>query len=113
MVRCPAVFLGVLLAAPLGAQIVTLAPEIVTATRTPQPPAQTAVTVRVVDDLALRQTPSLTLDGQLRALPAFSLFRRSEQQTQRDGETAGHGKGNDERRVVRVTVDAGQRPARG
>ncbi len=70
--------LGLLLAGSLCAQVVTLAPEIVTASRTPQPPAQAAVAVRTFDAAELAATPSSTLDGQLRSLPAFSLFRRSD-----------------------------------
>ncbi len=52
--------------------------EIVTASRIAQPIEQTAATVRVLTDDALRSIPSGTLDGALRSLPGFSLFRRSD-----------------------------------
>jgi outer membrane receptor protein involved in Fe transport len=55
-----------------------LAPEIVTATRTPQTPAFVAATARSFDEVALQETPALTLDGVLRSVPGFSLFRRSD-----------------------------------
>lgn len=51
---------------------------VVTATRTPQPPDQVAVAVNILGPDALRGSPTLTLDGALRAVPAFSLFRRSD-----------------------------------
>ncbi len=54
---------------------------VVTATRTPQPPEQVAVAVRIFDATALRSGPTATLDGALRSLPAFSLFRRSDSLT--------------------------------
>lgn len=57
---------------------VVLAPTIVTATRTPQPPAFVASTARTFDADALRETPALTLDGLLRSVPGFTLFRRSD-----------------------------------
>jgi outer membrane cobalamin receptor len=72
--------LPLLLAAPvLLAQepAVTLAPLVVTATRSAQPadtlPA--AITVFTADDL--RASPSLALDETLRSNPSFSLFRRT------------------------------------
>jgi outer membrane receptor protein involved in Fe transport len=61
----------------LSAQTV-LAPVVVSATRTPQPPEQVAFTVATFDGDALRASPALTLDGALRSVPAFSLFRRSD-----------------------------------
>ena len=57
---------------------VTLDPEIVTATRIPQPHENIASTVRVLDETALLAAPTATLDGALRAIPGFSLFRRSD-----------------------------------
>lgn len=57
---------------------VQLAPEIVTASRAPQPPEHAASTVRTLDWQTLREVPALTLDGQLRSIPGFSLFRRSD-----------------------------------
>lgn len=50
----------------------------VTATRTPQPPEHAASTVYLLDGEVLRSHPALTLDGALRSLPGFSLFRRSD-----------------------------------
>ncbi|HUR56872.1 MAG TPA: TonB-dependent receptor [Opitutaceae bacterium] len=58
-----------------------MAPEIVTATRIPQPAEQSAATVRAFEYLVLRDPPSLTLDGLLRSAPAFTLFRRSDSLT--------------------------------
>ena len=60
------------------AQTVALPAEVVTATRTPQPAAQVAVSVRAFDTEALRASPTATLDGALRSVPGFSLFRRSD-----------------------------------
>jgi outer membrane receptor protein involved in Fe transport len=72
---------GAVLAALLGpaqAQVQTLAAEIVSATRLPQPPEQTAESVRVLDRAQLAATPAVTIDGVLRGVPAFSLFRRTD-----------------------------------
>ena len=60
------------------AQTVALPAEVVTATRTPQPAEQVAVSVRDFDTEALRASPTATLDGALRSVPGFSLFRRSD-----------------------------------
>lgn len=51
---------------------------VVSAARAPQPAVQVAATVRVLtaDDVA--RGPATTLDGALRALPAFGLFRRAD-----------------------------------
>ena len=51
---------------------------VVSAARAPQPAENAAATVRVLtaDDLA--RGPAVTLDGALRALPAFGLFRRAD-----------------------------------
>ena len=66
----------------LSAAEATLLPaEIVTASRTPQPQEQAAVAVRTFDAEALRAAPTATLDGALRAVPGFSLFRRSDSLT--------------------------------
>ena len=75
--------LVLLVAAHVGApsahaQTVALPAEVVTATRTPQPAAQVAVSVRAFDTEALRASPTATLDGALRSVPGFSLFRRSD-----------------------------------
>ena len=69
--------------APLPGQTAAtpLDPMLVTATRTPQPAGQIAVSIRNVDGDALRASPALTLDGALRAIPGFSLFRRSDSLT--------------------------------
>lgn len=56
----------------------TMDAYVVTATRAPQARENVAATVRVFDTTALRQTPTVTLDGALRSLPAFTLFRRSD-----------------------------------
>lgn len=61
--------------------IVQIEPEIVTATRTPQPPTQVAATVQVFDGETLRTAPTATLDAALRSVPGFSLFRRSDSLT--------------------------------
>jgi outer membrane receptor protein involved in Fe transport len=58
--------------------VATLAPEIVTAARTPEPAQFVASTVRLLDETALQETPALMLDGVLRSIPAFTLFRRSD-----------------------------------
>jgi outer membrane receptor protein involved in Fe transport len=58
-----------------------LGPYVVTASRTPQPPEHVAATLRVFDGPALQQAPAVTLDGVLRGLPGFSLFRRSDSLT--------------------------------
>ncbi|MFM9029513.1 MAG: TonB-dependent receptor, partial [Opitutaceae bacterium] len=51
---------------------------VVSAARAPQPAEHAAATVRVLtaDDLA--RGPAATLDGALRAIPAFGLFRRAD-----------------------------------
>ena len=80
--RLPAL-LALLVAASAGeriaqAQTATLPAEVVTASRTPQPAEQIAVAVRTFDDATLRAAPTATLDGALRSVPGFSLFRRSD-----------------------------------
>ncbi|MBI5691363.1 MAG: TonB-dependent receptor [Verrucomicrobia bacterium] len=55
-----------------------LEPVVVTAARTPQRAENVATVVRVLDAKELGRTPAATLDGVLRGLPAFSLFRRSD-----------------------------------
>ncbi len=69
------------LAGSIHAQTVTLPTEVVTATRTPQPAEQVAFSATDFGAETLRTTPTLTLDGALRTLPAFSLFRRSDSLT--------------------------------
>jgi outer membrane receptor protein involved in Fe transport len=58
--------------------IPSLAPYVVTASRTPQTPETVSTSVKIFDGDTIRQTPALTLDGAFRSLPAFSLFRRSD-----------------------------------
>lgn len=60
------------------AQILGLDPLVVTATRAPAAARRIPFSVVVLDGLALRQAPDATLDGALRAVPGFSLFRRSD-----------------------------------
>lgn len=55
-----------------------LDPVVVTAGRTPQPPQHIAPTLRVFTGDALRASPAATVDGILRAMPSFSLFRRGD-----------------------------------
>ncbi len=71
--------LALLLLVPaLGAQTVTLDPVAVTATRATQPAAQVPFALALLDGRELRAAPTATLDGALRAVPGFSLFRRSD-----------------------------------
>lgn len=58
-----------------------LGPLVVTAGRIPQPLERMAVSTAVFDRDDLRTTPAATLDGALRSVPAFSLFRRSDSLT--------------------------------
>jgi outer membrane receptor protein involved in Fe transport len=51
---------------------------VVTATRTPQPPDRVSASFRLLNGATLRQAPAATLDGALRSVPGFSLFRRSD-----------------------------------
>ncbi|MBI2496651.1 MAG: TonB-dependent receptor plug domain-containing protein [Opitutae bacterium] len=62
----------------LNAQTVALPPLIVSATRRAESPAQVPFSVAVFSDAQLRNTPAATLDGALRSVPGFSLFRRSD-----------------------------------
>jgi outer membrane receptor protein involved in Fe transport len=55
-----------------------LDPTVVTATRSAQPPEQVPFALKVFDADALRSIPAITLDGALRSVPGFSLFRRSD-----------------------------------
>lgn len=71
---------------PLTAQVVNLSPVFlrpvtVTATRAPQPPAQVPFSLVTIPGRALRAAPTATLDGALRSVPGFSLFRRSDSLT--------------------------------
>lgn len=69
------------LAVTASAQTVVLEPTVVTAARTPQPPEQVPFSLKVFDGDAMRATPAATLDGALRSVPGFSLFRRSDSLT--------------------------------
>jgi outer membrane receptor protein involved in Fe transport len=51
---------------------------VVTATRIPEVPERIAATTRIFDETTLRRIPSASLDGALRSVPGFSLFRRSD-----------------------------------
>lgn len=51
---------------------------VITASRTPQPPEHVAFSVKSLDAETLRASPTTTLDGVLRSVPGFSLFRRSD-----------------------------------
>ena len=65
----------------LRAQTVALDPVTVTAARTPQAAAQVPFSLVTLDARTLRGAPSATLDGALRGVPGFSLFRRSDSLT--------------------------------
>lgn len=54
---------------------------VVTASRTPQLPERVTATAQVLDAAAVRNAPTATLDSALRAVPSFSLFRRSDSLT--------------------------------
>ena len=70
-----------LLAPALGAQTVTLEPVAVTAARTAQPAAQVPFSLVILGGESLRTAPTATLDGALRSVPGFTLFRRSDSLT--------------------------------
>ena len=65
----------------LAAQTVTLDPVTVSASRAPEPTSQIPFSVVTLSGESLRTSPSTTLDGALKAVPAFSLFRRSDSLT--------------------------------
>ena len=72
---------GLLPVGRLCAQTVVLAPQVVTAARTPEPAEQVAFSLRNLDGDALRAAPTVMLDEALRSVPGFSLFRRSDSLT--------------------------------
>lgn len=74
MKRLLIVFLS---ATPLAAQVV-LPTVVVSAARVPVPPEQVPFAVTALAGDALRANPAATLDGALRSVPGFSLFRRSD-----------------------------------
>ena len=57
---------------------VALTPLVVTASRAPQALDRVAFSTRLLTSEELRAAPTATLDGALRAVPGFSLFRRSD-----------------------------------
>ncbi|HEY1108656.1 MAG TPA: TonB-dependent receptor [Opitutaceae bacterium] len=63
---------------PPNLQFNTMGPMVVTANRMQQAPTEVAATLKVLYADTLRATPSATLDGALRSVPGFSLFRRSD-----------------------------------
>ncbi len=63
---------------PSGMGFSTMGPLVVTATRTPQAAADVAATVKLIPGDTLREAPVATVDGALRSVPGFSLFRRSD-----------------------------------
>lgn len=67
--------------APAPSTPVSLDALVVTATRTPQSPGQVPFSVRPLGAEELRANPASTLDGALRSIPGFSLFRRSDSLT--------------------------------
>ena len=67
-------------AVPLAAQL-QLPDVVVSASRSAEPRAQVPFSVTVLAGPQLRAAPSTTLDGALRGVPGFSLFRRSDSLT--------------------------------
>jgi outer membrane receptor protein involved in Fe transport len=67
-------------AVPLAAQL-NLPDVVVSASRSAEPRAQVPFSVTVLAGPQLRAAPSATLDGALRGVPGFSLFRRSDSLT--------------------------------
>ncbi len=65
---------------PLAAQL-QLPDVVVSASRSAEPRAQVPFSVTVLAGPQLRAAPSTTLDGALRGVPGFSLFRRSDSLT--------------------------------
>jgi outer membrane cobalamin receptor len=57
---------------------VALTPMVVTASRTPQALDRIAFSTRILTSAELLAAPTTTLDGALRVVPGFSLFRRSD-----------------------------------
>jgi outer membrane receptor protein involved in Fe transport len=65
----------------LSAQVATLDPLTVTATRAPQSTAQVPFAAVSLPGTTIAGTPAVALDGVLRSTPGFSLFRRSDSLT--------------------------------
>ena len=66
---------------PASGQVQAMDPIIVSATRAPEPQSQVPFTVEVVPPDAFADGSSLTVDGALRGLSDFSLFRRNDSMT--------------------------------
>lgn len=66
------------LAIPVAAQTVLLEPYVITVTRAAAPISEIPFSTRVFDAQEIASAPALTLDGALRSVPGFSLFRRSD-----------------------------------
>ena len=64
--------------AQAAAPAIPLAPVVITAARAPQAPAEIPFSLVTFTGDELRRAPTTTLDGALRAVPGFSLFRRSD-----------------------------------
>src|SRR5882672_4729825 len=54
---------------------------VVSASRTPVPPREVPFSLTALSGETLRNTPATTLDGALRSVPGFSLFRRTDSLT--------------------------------
>jgi outer membrane receptor protein involved in Fe transport len=75
LLAAPAVIAG---AAEPTPAVTQLDPLVITAARSGQPAEQVAFSVKSLDAGSLRASPALTLDGALRSVPGFTLFRRSD-----------------------------------
>ncbi len=64
--------------ADLSAQTIALPDLVVSAARAPTPLANVPFSVTALSGETLRAAPTATLDGALRSVPGFSLFRRSD-----------------------------------
>ncbi|MEI6105995.1 MAG: TonB-dependent receptor [Opitutae bacterium] len=65
----------------MPAQLLQLDPLVVSIARAPQASAQAPFSLTVLSGADLRAAPTATLDGALRTVPGFSLFRRSDSLT--------------------------------
>ncbi|AOS44519.1 Colicin I receptor precursor [Lacunisphaera limnophila] len=63
---------------PLAAQTIVLPTVVISAARTAEAPDQVPFSVALLSGDQLRASPAATPDGALRAVPGFSLFRRSD-----------------------------------
>jgi outer membrane receptor protein involved in Fe transport len=71
------ILLALVCTTPLAAQL-TLPDMVVSASRAPTPASSVPFSVTALSGETLRTTPTATLDGALRSVPGFSLFRRSD-----------------------------------